>query len=209
MNASRKPPKCSARGCGKTALYFAPRQGLKKRIGWCSDACGAVTALDLKRRKDAEKAKQDRAEHRERKKAIETIGKVLKRVQRACNEFIKERDWHQPCISCGRPNDGQHKRDAGHYKAVGKGGGSPVRFHVDNIHMQCSIECNVHGGGGNHPGYRPNLVLRIGEERVRAVEILHAGSAKWVRADLEALCVRFHAEAGRLARVRELNGVAA
>lgn len=198
-----KPKKrqCKAPGC--KCRFLAE----KEHIWWCSPDCGVALAQARMAKARAKKESHDRKETRERKRQIETIGQLLRRVQRAFNEYIRERDWDKPCISCGRVNDGRHKRDAGHYKAVGRGGGSPARFHPDNCHVQCSVNCNVHGGGGNHPDYRPNLVARIGEERVQAVERLHAGTVKWDRAALEGQRAWFAAEARRMKREREQRGM--
>lgn len=188
---------CKAEGCRCRFVAQKPNEW------WCSPECGARLAMEKMAKARAKKARQERVDNLKRRRAIEPLGKLLRRVQRAFNEYVRERDWNLPCISCGRPNDGRHKRDAGHYKAVGSGGGSPVRFHEDNCHAQCSVNCNVHGGGGNHPGYRPNLVARIGEERVREVERLHAGTMTWDRARLEERRAWFAAETRRLRKQRE------
>ena len=87
--------------------------------------------------------------------------------------------------------------EAGHFKAVGAGGGSPARFHPDGIHLQCH-PCNHYNGGGNHYAYRPNLVAKIGEERVLAVERLHNSSLKWSRPALEQIAQWFRVETRRL-----------
>lgn len=199
MSIEWKPKKrqCKAPGCGQR---FIARRQIE---WWCSPDCGTAVALaKLSKVRDA-KAKKERAEHKKRKREVEPISAVIERVKRACHEYIKERDHGLPCISCGQHCE---RMEAGHYKAVGAGGGSPARFHPDNIHLQCH-PCNHFNGGGNHYGYRPNLVKKIGEERVRAVEQLHAGSAKWDRQSLEEQRAWFAAEARRIRKEREQRGM--
>lgn len=155
----------------------------------------------LARKKQAVAARKQKREadraHRERKRAVEPIGKVLARVQRDCNAYVHARDFGLPCISCGKHCE---RMEAGHWKAVGRAS-SPARYHPDNLHLQCH-PCNVHGGGGNHPGYLPALLEKIGPERVAAVERLHGSTVKWDRASLEQLAAWFRAERRRLLTLR-------
>jgi len=196
---------CKAPGCRVRYWQDNPR------VKWCSDACcdaialAALAKVRAAREREAKaKAKQDRAEHQKRKREVEPIGKLLKRVERSCNEYIHARDHGRPCISCGKHCD---RMEAGHWKAVGRGGGSPARFHPDNIHLQC-LPCNVHGGGGKHEGYLRALLTKIGTERVAAVERLHSSTVKWNRDALEQLGAWFRAEKRRLEKARA-SGIAA
>lgn len=172
--------------------------------GWCGgEDCGAQLALALLEKQRAAKAKKERAEHRARKKECEPIGKLLKRVERECNAYIKELYYGEPCFTCGKNRD---LMEAGHYMPVGAGGGSPVRFHTNNIRPQCH-PCNVYGGGGKHPNYRPHLVVEIGEAAVEEIERLHHTPVKWDRDDLERQRAWFAAETRRLKREREQRGM--
>jgi len=116
------------------------------------------------------KAKEQKKAARESKQ--QTLSKQKKRTQDTCNSYVRKRDnlKRLPCISCGyiwiSPEIGR-KQDAGHYKTVKAR--SDLRFNEDNIHLQCNL-CNVHEGGGLHPGYRPNMIKRIGVERVEILE---------------------------------------
>lgn len=189
----RKPPK--PKKCRVCPGRFVPRNTSQVV---CSPACALEHARQKRMKADALRARLAKAEHRKRLREVEPISKVLERVKRACHEYIKERDHGKPCISCGLFCA---RMEAGHYKAVGAGGASPARFHPDNIHLQCH-PCNHYNGGGNHAGYRPNLVARIGDERVRSVERLHATSIKWDRDALEQLASWFRSEARKLKKQR-------
>lgn len=205
---SPKPRKCCARGCGKPALYFAPQNGLKKRIGWCSDACGAITALDLKRRKDADKAKRDRAEHRERKKAIERPKDLIPRVQDAFNAWVRERDHGLPCISCGR-HEHEIKNDpcggtwdCGHF--LTRGAHPELRFEPLNAHRQCK-RCNSFKSG-NATRYEEYLIARIGADKVAWLKGPHEPKRYTVE-QLREMLASYNADRRRIQKERELRGI--
>ena len=115
-------------------------------------------------------AKVERAETRRRKEAIKTLPKLKKEAEREFNAFIRARDAHLPCISCGAPPpdlSGLHAgRDAGHYRSVGSA--PHLRYHEDNVHAQC-VHCNQYGAG-RAVEYRIGLIARIGVGRVVALE---------------------------------------
>ena len=79
------------------------------------------------------------------------------------------RDKDLPCISCG--TESNVKYDAGHYFPTTYGF---LRFNEDNVHKQCSNNCNLHKSGNFHE-YTPRLIERIGKERV---DRLHADRHK-------------------------------
>jgi len=99
-----------------------------------------------------------------------TLSKLKKRAESACNSYVVKRDQGYPCISCGyiwaTPNVGRAQH-AGHWKSVSER--QDLRYNENNIHLQCD-HCNVHKGGGLHSGYRPNLIKRIGTEKVEQLE---------------------------------------
>ncbi|AYN26722.1 recombination protein NinG [Buttiauxella sp. 3AFRM03] len=79
-------------------------------------------------------------------------------------EFARRLANGEGCISCGTYNaDSWH---AGHYRTTAAA--SQLRFHHDNIHLQCH-SCNVHKSG-NIELYRINLVKKIGETRILSLE---------------------------------------
>ena len=139
--------------------------------------CVEAWALEQAAKREREEAKKaraaakvERAETRRRKEAIKTLPKLKKEAEREFNAFIRARDAHLPCISCGAaPPDlsGLHAgRDAGHYRSVGSA--AHLRYHEDNVHAQC-VHCNQHGAG-RAVEYRIGLIARIGVDRVVALE---------------------------------------
>ncbi|PIT51869.1 hypothetical protein BHC44_09680 [Snodgrassella alvi] len=165
MKQLRKPPKRKCRWCG---AEFEKHRALQIV---CSSAC-AIALNKQKREADNKKAqaaakRQERAVIKARKHALETIPQLTKRAQAAFNAFIRLRDKHQPCISCGNPlPDTPNGYDAGHYRSVGSA--PNLRFNEDNCHGQCK-RCNNYLSG-NHVNYRCGLIERIGLEAVEALE---------------------------------------
>lgn len=130
---------------------------------WCSHE-HAIQIIERNRAKQAKRqAKIERATTRKAKEAAKSRATLKAEAQAAVNAFVRARDAGKPCISCGRPDDGQHQRHAGHWKTVKAR--SDVRFDPANIHSQCS-QCNHFDGGGLHPGYLPELIRRIGQAEV-------------------------------------------
>lgn len=162
----------------------------------CIDGYAEAQAAKAERA-DAKKAraaaKVERAETRRRKEAIKTIPVLIKEAQVAFNAYIRARDAHQPCISCGAaPPDlsGLHAgRDAGHYRSVGSA--SHLRFHEDNVHAQC-VHCNQ-WGAGRAVDYRIGLIARIGEARVVALETNNT-VRKWQPDELRAIRDEYRAK---------------
>lgn len=150
-------PKPKRRACKVCKEQFD-----KQRMGQvvCGPKCAAVLAAEARE-------KQARADYKVRKEAIKTRSDWLKEAQTAFNAFIRARDAHLPCVSCGRFHQGSW--DAGHYRSVGSM--PALRFHEDNCHRQC-VPCNQHKAG-NVVEYRIGLVARIGAERVAFLEGPH------------------------------------
>ena len=124
-------------------------------------------------------AKDKRAERenlKARKEAIKTRNELKSEAQDAFNDYIRERDKNQPCISCGATNPpmtsgGQW--DAGHFKS--RGAYPELAFDEDNCHRQCK-SCNGGSGKFAHKErttsekYEANLIERIGLARVEALK---------------------------------------
>lgn len=109
------------------------------------------------------KAKQWKKQKAEMKKELMTLSDYSNALQVVFNKFIRKRDEGKPCISCGTLSG---KRDAGHFYSVGNY--PSVRFDEDNVHSQC-VHCNQFRGGNIHE-YKRWLTLRIGQERIDALE---------------------------------------
>lgn len=155
------------KGCGKVTAY--------RTYGLC-DSCRAdfllndergkiilqkatlkATAPRIKAQKDLEKAKQER----KNKNSLELL-KV--NVRTVCHNYIKLRDKHKPCISCGQPWHSDFQ--AGHfYKAELF---STLKYDEHNIHGQCP-GCNLRKEGNLAP-YAVNLPRRIGLNLFRELE---------------------------------------
>lgn len=171
MLTQKKPAR---RKCAICREWFHPKFQNER---WCCPEHGAKLALQLrekavakaevKRKASASKAdKAAKAELRKRKADLKPLRYWHKRAQQAFNAFIRARDSGKPCISCGRPDDGQHQRHASHYRSVGAC--SSLRYHQDNCWASCSI-CN-NWLSGNVANYRLRLIDVIGLERVEWLE---------------------------------------
>ena len=130
----------------------------------CSLEC-ALTWLHQSKAKT--KAKVDRLDRIETKKALEklkTRSDWIKDVQVVFNQYIRLRDQFEPCISCLRHHQGQYH--AGHYLSTGAR--PNLRFDEQNVHKQCQ-PCNTHLSG-NLINYRINLIKKIGLDGVLRLE---------------------------------------
>lgn len=173
----RKPARRKCKVCGEK---FTPQYD---NIRWCCPAHGAIYALELrakqkvkevakriKAQKEAEK--EGRARRRARVAELRPTGYYKSQAQQAFNAFIRARDSHLPCISCGETNPpdlhgGQW--DCGHFKTVGAH--PELRFEERNAHKQCK-SCN--GGAGKYTAkeatvaqhYEEGLIARYGQAYV-------------------------------------------
>lgn len=176
-----KKPRRKCKTCGE---WFHPQYA---NIRWCCPEHGAIYALELRTRQNVkETAKRIKAEKKaemegrkraaERRQAVKPLSHFRNQAQQAFNEFIRYRDRHLPCISCGRYHYGQYH--AGHFRTTGAN--PELRFNEDNCHRQCA-PCNNHLSG-NLINYRPALILKIGQTRFDALMGQHE-LPKWGRDD--------------------------
>lgn len=118
-----------------------------------------------------------------------SVPELLKLAEKHFNKFIRERDsedgWFK-CIACGKIK-ATGKLHASHYMAAGHCG--TTRFDEDNVHGGC-LHCNtfLHG---NLIRYRENLVLKIGEDRVKRLESISRITKKWDRLELIEIICRY------------------
>ena len=163
--------KKTRRKCKTCGEWFHPQYA---NIWWCCPEHGAIYALELRAtQKVKETAKRIKAEKKaeiegrkraaERRQAVKPLSHFRNQAQQAFNDFIRYRDRHLPCISCGRHHDGQYH--AGHFRTTGAN--PELRFNEDNCHRQCA-PCNNHLSG-NLINYRPALILKIGQVRFDAL----------------------------------------
>lgn len=155
------------RGCDK---YF-PTESMT-RFGSMMFCCfeHAVRFLNDKKTKEIGKRlleKETRKANKSRREELRPRSWYLKEAQKWFNKFIRLRDRDEACISCKRSTGA--KINAGHYRSVGS---SPeLRYEELNCHLQCE-HCNSYRSG-NIENYRPNLIQKIGEDKVEWVEGPH------------------------------------
>ena len=156
---------------------FRPEEveGKRTPAGWFCSIDHAIEHSRAARERQNKKAIQSQAKKekdnrrllRERKQELRSRSWYLKECQKWFNKFIRLRDAHEPCISCGRHHQGQYH--AGHYRTVAS---SPeLRFEELNCHKQCA-PCNNHLSG-NIVNYRPSLIKKIGLDKVEWLEGPH------------------------------------
>ncbi|WP_186375129.1 recombination protein NinG [Yersinia rohdei] len=136
----------------------------------------AVKARQNTIQKDEQRRKKETQAERQslkiRKLELKPDSHFKKLAQQAFNEYIRTRDYDQPCISCGETNPpdlhgGQW--DCGHFKTVG--GFPELRFVECNAYRQCK-SCNA--GSAKYGGkaatvekmYRESLAEKFGQELV-------------------------------------------
>lgn len=144
--------------------------------------------------KDKAKKADDKA-RRERKQELKPISHWLNITQKVFNEFIRIRDYREPCISCG--NLDSPEWCAGHFRT--RGAASNLRFDEDNAHKQCNRHCNL-ALSGNVAEYRPKLIAKIGQERVDALENNNE-SKKWDYQELKLMRTHYSK------KIKELEAV--
>lgn len=156
-----KQKKCRNTSCRKEFTQQRPMQVV------CGPKCASQLAIAKRKSSEEQARRKARAEVRAAKERLKTRSDHLRETQQAFNAYIRERDYHLPCISCGRHHQGQWH--AGHYRTVG--GNPELRFEPLNCHKQCA-PCNNHKSG-DIVNYRINLVARIGPDKVEWLEGPH------------------------------------
>lgn len=102
--------------------------------------------------------------------------------------WIRLRDKHLPCISCGTFTTNQW--DSGHFKKAELFSG--VIFNPLNVNKQCCY-CNGPKMHGNLLEYRKGLVLKIGEDKVNELEVLadQTRQYKFTRDELAEITTKY------------------
>jgi len=130
---------------------------------------------------ESEKAKQWKVKKQKMQQELETVQDFMNMTQVVFNRFIRERDKHENCISCGKHINGV--RHASHYLSAG--GHSNVRYHEDNVWVSC-YKCNVMLSG-NQVEYRKRLIDKIGIERVEWLESNGATERRYTKEELREI----------------------
>ena len=123
--------------------------------------------IQQQERQRKETTQQERRSLKVRKLAVKPLSYFIKQAQQAVNAYIRERDKHLPCVSCGTLSAAQW--DAGHYRTTAAA--PQLRFDPRQIWKQCSV-CNQHKSGNLVP-YRAELIRRIGLAEVESIEGNH------------------------------------
>lgn len=161
MTLSSKPPR--PKKCRVCTETYTPSKALQVV---CSPSCALLHAKQKGERERKALDKIERKAIREAKERVKPRSEYMKEAQAVINRYVRLRDAHLGCVSCERPAAWQGQWHASHYRS--RGAAPHLRFNLHNIHKSCSI-CNNHLSG-NIMGYRPELVRRIGEERVALLE---------------------------------------
>lgn len=152
--------------CCHCKARFPREEAHKLPVGnFCSyahviDYAAANGAKALQKHRKAQQKQQKAAF-----KAKDTAA-LAKAAQAAVNRLCKLLDAGKPCISCGRPDEGGRKRNAGHFKS--RGSSSGLRFDLRNIHQQCVV-CNLYQSG-NIAGYTEGLRAAYGQALIDYLE---------------------------------------
>lgn len=182
-------------GCGAKFVPARPMQCA------CSPSCAQAFAALASAKKAAKAAADDRRKTKAQLEALKTLPALAKECEKEMNRWVRLRDWHLGCISCGKPFNPDQiggSCDAGHYRS--KGSAKHLRFDERNLHGQCK-HCNDYLAG-NPVGYRMGLIERIGIEAVEALEVDQA-QRKYTRQDLREMRDHYRALAHQLAKARD------
>lgn len=189
IGRKHKPPKQhKCKVCGDYYTKFQSTQQV------CSVKCAVVFGQKKAEEKRKKQEKADRLQKRERLQTLKTRSEWLKDLQWVFNQFIRLRDADLPCISCGRFNVVQWH--AGHYRTTKAA--PELRFNELNVHKQCS-QCNDYLSG-NIPMYRPNLITKIGLDKVEWLERHDHPPLKLTKEEIKDLIKVYKA------KVKELQG---
>ena len=145
------------RKCKNCGNKYTPTMPLQTA---CSLRCAIEHGKVLASKKEAK-------ETREKRKKIKSRAQWMKEAQSAFNKFIRVRDAHYTCVSCGRYHGGQYH--AGHYRSTAAC--PELRFCESNVHKQCR-PCNEFLSG-NIVNYRAELIKRVGLSVVEWLEGPH------------------------------------
>jgi hypothetical protein len=184
--------RCAIKTCRKP---FTPMSMTHKA---CSPECAIEVATAARGKKETQErrlqARREAEEKRSHKEKVEYSKKLqwhLERAQTAINAYIKARDFGKSCGCCGRPLDWYLNKDidCGHFRTVAAAG--HLRYNEDNASAQ-SVYCN-RNKAGNQAEYRQHLIMRIGQERVEALENNNQ-TKNWTREELYEITMTYRAK---------------
>jgi len=158
----------------KCRIQFEP--SFNQEWWCCSDHRSVIVDLALskvrKKNKRSHNAiqkreeKEERAKFKKRKDDIRKITWFHNKARAACNNYIRERDKGDICISCDKPLAFEGKYDAGHWKT--QGGHKWIAYDEVNVNGQCT-GCNCYKDGAE-AAQRPRLVAKWGIDEIERLE---------------------------------------
>jgi hypothetical protein len=138
----------------------------------CGMTCAQTWAQREVEKKERIAAKAERQATKEQLMQLKPLHYWAKRAEKACNAYIRARDAGDPCISCGTYDAPEWH--AGHCYTVAAR--PDIRYHEDNIHLQCP-KCNTYQGGMVGE-YKKRVVSKIGQPRFDALEYVNPAFKK-------------------------------
>lgn len=165
----RKPKTCPI--CTNEYLPWSSTQKTCNEIP-CAMAFAKKQAAEKSAREIRKQERLQRDDLRERRERLKGVAEWQKEAQTAFNRYIRWRDYHKPCVSCGGTlqHNGNYTTgsavDASHYRS--RGAASHLKFNVFNVHSACT-RCNRQLSG-NAVEYRIRLIERIGITLVERIE---------------------------------------
>ena len=137
-NSKRK-----CKNCGDSVREYI----VINNVAYCSFE-SAVQYANNNKPKGAEiRRKSQKKKDTVRKKALLTRSQWYTKLKTEIHRWIVHvRDKGKGCYTCGK-TDPSVKYDCGHRHHAGRGGGDRRRFIEENLHKQCSVNCNQHGSG--------------------------------------------------------------
>jgi len=167
--------------------------------GFCGIEClslhGREKAQAAAKRKAKREAKAKREKHRADKERIKTKADHAREAQSVFNAWVRLRDDGEPCISCDKPDNGQHQRHASHYRS--RGACPELAFEPLNVHASCA-QCNAIKSG-NIVEYRIRLERKIGPEALEWLEGSHEPK-RYTVDDLKQIKAEYRAKTRELKR---------
>lgn len=198
--------KSRSRKCKVCRTEYKPRSSWQKLCGNadCAVAWAELEGKKAEKRTLAERKvayRKERAEHQAKLEMSKPLPWHIKRTEKACHDYIKARDFGDPCICCGEPLDWYGDKlqiNAGHYRTRAAAG--HLRFNEDNIHAQ-RTDCNMNHAG-RQAEMRVGMISKIGLERVEALDNDNR-IKNWTREELLELTLYFRAKLKELRKQRE------
>lgn len=144
--------------------------------------CGEEHTVQFGRNKaKVARERQQAKETKQARERLKTRTEWLNDAQAVFNQYIRLRDAHLPCVSCGTTSlDVQYH--AGHYRT--RKAAPQLRFDEKQVWKQCAT-CNNHLSG-NLIEYRRELLKRIGEAELDRIESDNSQS-KWTIDDAKRI----------------------